>query len=146
MPIDPNRSPLNSALRGVFPWLVAAAAMGGVAMWVRLELVEPLEWALACAPEPHQALCRLRSVTIALFQQQLIGWLATLTALSALVLRRRWLAGAALLIGTVAAVLYAVEPGLFGALLGLLGLLRPARPGQTAEAPMTAASREKPRA
>ena len=90
--------------------------------------------------------CHLRSVTIALFQQQLIGWLATLTALSALALRRRRLAGAALLMGIVAAVLYAVEPGLFGALLGLLGLLRAPRPGQTAEAPMTAACREKPMA
>ena len=146
MPIDPHRSSLNSALRAVFAWLVPAAAIGATAMLIRLELVEPLEWALACEQEPQQALCHLRSATIALFQQQRIGWLATVTALAALTLHRRWLAGIALLMGTVAAVLYAVEPGLFGALLGLLGLLRATRPGQTAEAPMTAASREKPSA
>ena len=151
MTVVPHRSPLNTALRAAGPWLLAAAAAGAMAVLIRLLLIEPLEWARVCEREPEHVLCLLRSAAIASFQQQLIGWLAAVAAVIGVVVRWRWLAGVGLLTGTLAAVLYAVEPGLFGALLGLLGLLpRPgasaARPAQSAEAPITAASDEKPSA
>lgn len=152
MSVDPSRSPLNTALRALAPWLLSAAALAAISLWIRLALIEPLEWAQTCNNDPQQATCMLRSAVVALFQRQMIGWLAAAAALTGVIFRWRWLAGVALLAGTVAAVLYAVEPGLFGALLGLLGLLRwssePLRPcpTQTADAPISAASEEKPSA
>ncbi len=151
MAIDPEQRRLNTTLRSLAPWLMSAAFVAALALWIRLALIEPLEWDQVCNKDPQQMACLLRSAVIALFQQQMIGWLATAAALVGVVFRWRWLSGAALLVGTVAAVLYAVEPGLFGALLGLLGLLRPPSeplpgPAQTAEAPISAASKEKPSA
>ena len=142
MSVAPHRPPLQTALRALAPWLLAAVTVAAVAMLIRLVLIEPLEWALACEQDPGQILCLLRSATIATFQQQLIGWLAAVAALAGMVTRWPWLAGGALLTGTTAAVLYAVEPGLFGALLGLLGLLS----AQTTEPPITTASNAKPSA
>jgi len=103
MSVAPHRPPLHAALLALAPWLLTAIAVAAVAMLIRLVLIEPLEWALACERNPGQILCLLRSATIAMFQQQLIGWLATAAALAGMVMRWPWLAGGALLTGTAAA-------------------------------------------
>lgn len=148
-----NRSDLpqpRPLLPAVSAWLIAAVVIGAASALLRFELIEPLRWAEACEPQRWRGWCMLRSATIELFQQQRIGWFAAACALTSLVTGLRPLAGLALLSGAAALMLYAVEPGAFGALLGLLLLARTsggaASRDQTAATPMQAAKNEKPSA
>lgn len=147
-PSDPSKpSPL---LRVLAPWLIAAVLVGAGCALLRFELIEPLAWATACDSQRWHGWCLLRSTTIELFTNQRIGWFAAASAVLGLITGIRLFAGLALLSGAAALMLYAVEPGAFGALLGLLTLVRPAggsaSRGQTATSPMQPANTEKPSA
>lgn len=141
---------LHPLLPSVATWLIAAVLIGAASALLRYQLIEPLSWAETCEPQRWQGWCVVRSATIELFQQQRIGWFATACALTGLVTGVRLFAGLALLSGAASMVLYAVEPGAFGALLGLLSLVRAPGDersrGQTAATAMAPASKEKPSA
>lgn len=138
-------TPLRTALRHLFPWLLLASLIAAVCALVRFELIEPAAWREACATPSWQGWCGVRRMTIELFQQQRIGWFAVTTGVLGMLLRRRWLGALALLSGVASVLLYAVEPGAFGVLLGVLLLLgndttSDDTPGQTAAVPTMQAS------
>jgi hypothetical protein len=140
---ESETGPLRDALYQLKPWLLAVMMVAAVSALLRFQLIEPGDWIENCSAQPRDGWCLLRSLTIELFVHQRIGWFATASGVLSLLLRNRTAAGIAMLTGTVGCVLYAVEPGAFGTLLGLLGL---ASFGQTTSKPITATNRAKPSA
>lgn len=106
------------------PWLVAAGVVALICAWLRFDLIEPLARSAACATEPAQVVCQIRSGLIELFQAERVGWAALLVSLVALLTQSRWLSGIGLLTGSAALILYSVEPGAAAVLLASMLLLR----------------------
>ena len=131
------------ALHGIARWLYATAGIMLLSALVRYQLIEPFSWSEWCVASPWEGWCALRSLVIELIQQQRIGWLATIAGMLAILTGWSWAAGSALLCGAFAVVLYAVEPGAFGGLLGLLLLLRKSDDGgHKADPQITSANTE----
>jgi len=105
-------------------WLMLAALVAGVCLWLRLDLIEPLARTAQCAAEPDQFVCQFRSFLVSLFQRERVGWFALGVSVVGVLTRWRWLLGLALLIGSAAMMLYSVEPGAAAVLLATLFLLR----------------------
>lgn len=151
IPVNPSAAPLLSALRSLTPWLLGALLIAALSALIRYQLIESTGWTGRCAEQPWQGWCTLRSATIELFLQQRIGWVAALLGVLSAVTRRRDLAGIALFVASAAVALYAVEPGAFGGLLGLVILASTtartrSRAGKMAASPITAANDSNPSA
>lgn len=110
-------------------WLVLAALVAAVCLWLRLDLIEPLSRTAQCVANPDQFVCEFRSLLVSLFQQERVGWVALGISLAGVLLHWRWLVAIGLLTGSAAMMLYSVEPGAASVLLGTLFLLRPAKSG-----------------
>ncbi len=125
---------LPAILLRAAPFGVAVAA----ALLVRHLVVEPAPVAHACDPAPWTGACALRTLIVYSFATQGIGWAALAAGLGATFLRSRRLAQAALALGGGGLVLYSFAPSAFGALLGMLVLVR--EPGSPAQASANSAS------
>ncbi len=119
-----------SLLRQAAPALVALA----LALLARYLVVEPAPIAHDCDPRPWSGLCTLRTLLIASFSTQGLGWVALAAGVVATLLRSRRLAQLALFFGASGLVLYSFESSAVGALLGMLVLVRVRRPGSPAQA------------
>lgn len=119
---------LPAILRRAAPFGVAVAA----ALLVRHGVVEPAPIAHACDPAPWAGACALRTLVIRTFATQGIGWAALAAGLAATALRGARLAQAALALGGAGLVLYSFAPSAFGALLGMLVLVREPRRHESA--------------
>lgn len=120
---------LPSLLRQAAPSLVALV----LALLVRHLVVEPAPIAHACDPQPWSGLCAMRTLLIASFSTQGLGWVALAAGALATLLRSRRLAQCALVFGAAGLVLYSFGLSAMGALLGMLVLVRePGRPMQAA--------------
>ena len=136
MPDRLDSFPLLRVARAAVPWLMLALVAGLLAAWARFTLIEPLATALACQADPGPWHCRLRSLVVASFQGQRIGWAGL--GLAALAGAWSWSAGprttsapmvrilaaAGLVLGAAAALWYAVEPGVVAMLVALAVLVR----------------------
>lgn len=111
---------LPDLLRQAAPSLVALA----VALLARHLVVEPAPIAHACDPRPWSGLCAARTLLIFSFATQGIGWLSMIAGVAATLWRDRRVAQLALVTGSAGLVLYSFGPSAFGALLGLLVLVR----------------------
>lgn len=125
---------LPAILRRAAPFGVAVAA----ALLVRHLVIEPATIAHACDPAPWAGACAMRTLIVHGFSTQGIGWAAFAAGLAATALRSRRLAQAALALGGGGLVLYSFTPSAFGALLGMLVLVR--EPGSPAQASANSAS------
>ncbi len=111
---------LPAVLRRAAPFGIGVA----IALLVRHLVVEPAPVAHLCDPAPWAGACALRTLVILGFTTQGIGWAALAAGLASTVLRARLLAQAALALGGAGLVLYSFAPSAFGALLGMLVLVR----------------------
>jgi hypothetical protein len=108
--------------------LVAIAA--AVAALLRVYVVEPEELAHLCGAAGAPWWCALRAAVIAAFATHALGVAAIAAGGIAIMTRRSGAALAAACLGVAGLVLYAVEAGAFGFLLGVLALARARdRPG-----------------
>ena len=119
MPTASHR-PLRTFLRRAVPALLALA----LAMLARYAVVEPPSIAHACAPAPWDGACAARTLLIASFATQGIGWVALAAGAWASLTRRAFAAQCALAAGAAGLVLYSFEPAVLGVLAGMLVLLR----------------------
>lgn len=131
-----------AALARLSPWLVVAALATAGAAALRFLLIEPGDWGARCAADAWADWCAVRSLTIEVFQQQRIGWLAAGAGLAGMALKSRPAAALAVVAGAVALTLYSVEPGAVGFLLGVVTLAAvPGRSGHSsASAPKATTS------
>lgn len=125
---------LPAILRRAAPFGIAVAA----ALLVRHLVIEPAAIAHACDPAPWAGACAMRTLIVHSFSTQGIGWAAFAAGLAATALRSRRLAQAALALGGGGLVLYSFTPSAFGALLGMLVLVR--EPGSPTQASANSAS------
>ena len=121
--VHPFVRALPAVLRQAAPFGVAVA----LALLVRHLVVEPAPIAHACDPDPWAGACALRTLVILAFVRQGIGWAALAAGLAAMATRKRALAQAALAFGGAGLVLYSFTFSAFGALLGMLVLVRERR-------------------
>ncbi|RPH66041.1 MAG: hypothetical protein EHM83_04925 [Burkholderiales bacterium] len=117
---DARLSRAARALVHAIPALLALV----LALVARHAVVEPADIAHACDPAPWAGWCAGRTLLVYSFATQGIGWLALAAGTLATLLRRRRTAQLALVAGTAGLVLYSFEPSAFGALLGLMVLVR----------------------
>lgn len=117
---DARLSRAARALADAIPALLALV----LALIARHAVVEPAEVAHACDPAPWAGWCAGRTLLVYSFAAQGIGWLALAAGTLATLLRQRRAAQAALVAGSAGLVLYSFEPSAFGALLGLMVLVR----------------------
>lgn len=123
------RQAAPSLLRNAAPALVALT----LALLARYLVVEPATIAHACDPRPWSGLCTMRTLLIAAFSTQGLGWAALAAGVVATLLRSRRLAQVALFFGASGLVLYSFGLSAAGALLGMLVLVRePRTPAQAA--------------
>ena len=95
------------------------------AQLLRHGLVEPAALSARCDAAPWQGWdCRLRSLTVQLFVEQRIGFVALSAGAAALALRSQALAWLGLGSGAAGLVLYSAGPAAPGLLLGALVLVR----------------------
>jgi hypothetical protein len=107
--------------------IVAALAVAAV---VRFQIVEPEATAHLCGAAAAPWWCALRATVIAVFASNALAIAAVVAGGIAIVTRRAGAALAAACLGVAGLVLYAVEAGAIGFLLGALALARPRdRPG-----------------
>jgi hypothetical protein len=124
--LSPDASRAKRALAYAMPVLLVLAA----ALALRHAVVEPAAIAHTCEPAPWRGWCVGRTLLVHAFVTQGIGWLSLAAGVLATLRRRRRTAWLAVLAGTAGLVLYSFEPSAFGALLGLLVLVRsPSSPG-----------------
>jgi hypothetical protein len=101
-----------------------ALAVIAAALALRHFAIEPASIAHACDPAPWAGACALRTLAVATFAHQEIGWLAFAAGVVATALRAPRVAAVALAAGAGGLVLYSYEPAAVGALLGALVLAR----------------------
>lgn len=130
LPPDGGASRAKRALAYAAPVLLVLA----LALVLRHAVVEPAAIAHACEPAPWSGWCAGRTLLVLGFATQGIGWLALAAGVLATLRRGRRSAWLAVLAGAAGLVLYSFEPSAFGALLGLLVLVRvPSSPGTRPE-------------
>lgn len=112
--------PLRTFLRRALPALLALV----LAMLARYAVVEPPAIAQDCDPAPWAGACAARTLLIAGFATQGIGWASLAAGAWASFTRRAFAAQCALAAGSAGLVLYSFEPAVLGALAGMLVLLR----------------------
>lgn len=103
---------------------ISVAIAAAVAALLRVYVVEPEEMAHICGAAAAPWWCTLRAAVIAAFATHALGVAAIAAGGIAIVTRRSGAALAAACLGVAGLVLYAVEAGAFGFLLGVLALAR----------------------
>lgn len=111
-------SPLRPAVLGVILGSLALAWL------LRSQIVDPPVIAQTCDVTPWQGWCIGRSMLMATFQHQELGWLGLAAGAGALIWRRAWLMRAALVFGCLGLILFSYDPAAFGLLAGLLAACR----------------------
>lgn len=109
------------------PLVVAAVSIAiaaAAAAAVRFLIVEPEEMAHLCSAAAAPWWCTMRAVIVAAFATDALAIAAVASGLLAIVTHRSGAALAAACLGVAGLVLYAVEAGAIGFLLGLLALAR----------------------
>ena len=96
-----------------------------VAAFLRFQIVEPEQVAHLCGAGAAPWWCTLRAAVIGAFASHALAVLAVGAGAVAVLTRRSGVAVAAACLGSAGLVLYSVEPGAVGLLLGLLALARP---------------------
>ena len=108
----------------VAPLLLAALAIA-LAGAARFAWVESHAMAAACDAAAWQRGCVGRSLVIQSFVEQRLAWFSWVFAVAATVLRARWAAALALVVGAAGLVLYCTELAAPAVLLALLVFARP---------------------
>jgi hypothetical protein len=107
------------------PLTLAIAGAGIAAAALRLLVVEPEATAHLCSAPGAPSWCTARAAAIAAFGSGALAAAAVLAGVVATVTRRAGAALAAVALGVAGLVLYSIEAGAVGLLLGLLALARP---------------------
>lgn len=97
----------------------------GLAMALRVWVIEPSHIGHACDPDPWAGWCAARTALIMSFRFGELGWAALAVGVIATFWRQPWLAQLAMALGLAGLVLYSYEPAAVGLLLGLLVVFRP---------------------
>jgi hypothetical protein len=113
--------------------VLVIGAASALAWGVRVSIVEPEAFAAACAQHAEGWRCALRDWTVRGFLSNSFGTTSLAMGLIATLVRWRWFALLAVVVGAVGAVLYRFELSGVGLLLGALVWMHAAR----ATAPMT---------
>jgi hypothetical protein len=108
----------NAGVRAFVALSLIVTFTTGIALSVRLLIVEPEAVAQACLTSGVGLRCTLRAIAVFGFLNNVFGWVAVLAGLFATVSRWRWLALAAVFAGTLGSVLYTFELSGVGLLLG----------------------------
>jgi hypothetical protein len=117
-------------MKNPFGAAVLVAIAAAVAAVLRFQVVEPEALAHLCGAAAAPWWCTLRAAVVAAFASQALAIAAVAAGVLAIVTRRAGAAIAAACLGAAGLVLYAVEAGAIGFLLGALALARAGdRPG-----------------
>ncbi len=111
----------------MFSILAAVAAVFAAALWLRFRVVEPRGAELMCTLADAPGWCPLRKALVPVFTFQAFGVLSLASGLLAAVKRRPAWGIPAVLLGSAGMVLYNVELGSVGLILGLIALTREER-------------------
>lgn len=112
-------------------WLLLAILLSAVlaaALFARHRMIEPSDIGHLCDSGNGPWWCGIRLAVIMSFARGWLGWFVLGSGIAATVLRWRWLAVCATVAGVAGLVLYQFVFSVTGLLLGLLVLIRPARP------------------
>ena len=112
---------MNTRVVAAISVAIAAAA----AAIVRFQLVEPEGIAHLCSATAAPRWCTLRALAVAAFATNALAVAAVVAGAIAIATRWSGAALAAACLGVAGLVLYAVEAGAIGFLLGLIALARP---------------------
>ncbi len=112
-------------MKPVVALIAPIAAAASLAASVRFLVVEPEGFGHLCSAAAAPGWCAPRAAAIALFSSGALAATAVGAGIVATVARRRGAGIAAVCLGTMALVLYAVEAGAVALLLGLLAWSRP---------------------
>ena len=116
--------PRQSSMKSPFGAAVLVASAAAVAAVLRFQVVEPEALAHLCGAAAAPWWCALRAAVIAAFATNALAIAAVAAGGIAIVTRRPAAALAAACLGVAGLVLYAVEAGAIGFLLGVLALVR----------------------
>ena len=119
--------PRQTSMKNPFAAPVLVAIAAAVASMLRFQVVEPEALAHLCGAAAAPWWCTLRAAVVAAFASQALAIAAVAAGVLAIVTRRAGAAIAAASLGAAGLVLYAVEAGAIGFLLGALALARPRR-------------------
>ena len=116
--------PRQPSMKNPFAAAVLVAIAAAVAAVLRFQVVEPEALAHLCGAAAAPWWCTLRAAVVAAFASHALAIGSVAAGVLAIVTRRAGAAIAAACLGAAGLVLYAVEAGAIGFLLGALALAR----------------------